>query len=449
MALDLERPATALVAWLRVNRPYLQNTAVYLAERLLCIGLSFAVYIALARSYGPDLLGKFSYVQTVMLFAVPFLASGSEGIIVRDLVRQPKDTQEILGSSLLVLTATGLIACLLPLAALLVLNGNEPLLVTMALFTALGYVPSGFLVSELLLKKQQRATTILYARVGSAGVGAAIKLYLIYHGYPIQAVVLTTALEAITLTGLLVLATMRDYPPWHWRYSPTIARHIFRQSFPMMISLGAVMLFFRTNHLMLAYLDDFAAVGQYAVAFQTSQLFLVIPHVAFGAIYPKLVEIHGTNPLQYRLAMNRLYLAFTAGGYLIAFACFIAAMPLFHLVFGDRFDVAANVLVVLAIANIFNFSGAVRGRVIDILNRPAYHLWTALAGFVILVTSSWLVIPHYGPVGAAWCITAATAFSSLFSSFFLPQLQHDATAQLRALALTPTPATDEAAKGPT
>ena len=84
--------AIPTLAWARSNSSYFQNTLFYLIERLYAITLSFCVYLALARGYGPEMLGQYSYVQTVMLFAAPFLASGSEGIIVRDLVRQPATT---------------------------------------------------------------------------------------------------------------------------------------------------------------------------------------------------------------------------------------------------------------------------------------------------------------------------------------------------------------------
>jgi PST family polysaccharide transporter len=435
--MTLSESAAQLTDWVRARFHYLRNTIIYTMERVLGIGLGFVVYTALARTYGPDLLGQYSYVQTVMLFAVPFLASGSEGIIVRDLVRQPQQTDTILGSALVVLSVTGLVTSLIPLLALWLLDGNNSALMNMALFTAIGFVPSGFLVSEHLLKKEQRATTILFARAGSALAGAAAKLYLVFSGYPIQAVVLATAAEAFVLTALLLVAIPAAYKPQHWRFSREVAQKIFRQSFPAMVASVTVILFFRTNHLLLAYLSDFAAVGQYALAFQTSQMFLVAPTVAFGAVYPRLVQMHTEDPARYRWTMELLYFLFTAAGYGIAIVCLIGARPLFHLVFGDRFDTAASVLIVLSIGNVFNYSGSVRGRSIDIANRTVYHFWCGLLGIVIVLVSSWFVIPHYGAVGAAWCAALATAVAGVFTSWILPGMRADAVEQTRSLLILP------------
>lgn len=437
MTMPLSGPVSKCADFISARLSYLQNTIIYTLERMLGIGLAFLVYMALAHNYGPDLLGQYSYVQSVMLFAVPFLASGSEGIIIRDLVRHPQQTDTILGSALVVLSATGLVTCLVPLVTLWVLDGNNTALMSMAIFTSIGFVPSGFLVGEHLLKKEQRAFTVLIVRGGSAIAGAAVKLYLIFTGHPIETVVLATAAEAFILTVLLLAAIPVAHRPRQWRYSRQISVQIFRQSLPGMVASVAVLLFFRTNHLLLAYLSDFASVGQYALAFQTSQMFLVVPTVAFGAIYPRLVQLHGENSARYRWALDLLYFVFTAAGYCIALACILGARPLFHLVFGDRFDTAASVLIVLSIANIFNYSGAVRGRAIDIANRPVYHLWCGLLGFVLVFISSWLVIPHYGPVGAAWCAMFAMAISGVLTSWVLPGLREDAVAQLKSLLIIP------------
>ena len=66
-----------LLSALKSRRGYVQMSLLYLIERIIGIALSFAVYVVLARSYGPTILGTYSFVQTVMLFAVPLLAEGS------------------------------------------------------------------------------------------------------------------------------------------------------------------------------------------------------------------------------------------------------------------------------------------------------------------------------------------------------------------------------------
>lgn len=429
--------ATPILVWARTNSFYFQNTLFYLIERLYAITLSFCVYLALARGYGPEMLGQYSYVQTVMLFAAPFLASGSEGIIVRDVVRQPAATSEILGSALVVLSVTGLVTAILPLVYVWFSRGNSEGFMSMALLTALGFVPMGFLVIEHYLKAHQDAAMILLARAGSSTLGAVAKFFFIYHHYPIQYVIGATAVETFLLVAILFWAAGGRVPLPQWRFSRPIAWAIFEQSFPGMIAAVAVTLFFRANHLLLAHFSDFESVGQYALAFQGIQMFLVVPAVAFGAIYPRLVQLHAIDRPKYDRIMRFLYLGFTATGYLLTVLCWLTSGWIFHMFFGERYEVARQVFNVLAVANIFNFSWQVRSRAIDLTNQTRFHAWVGLIGLAVVTASSLFAIPRFGPVGAAWCVTLATAVAGVLTTAFLPGLRSDAIAQAKAFLLIP------------
>jgi O-antigen/teichoic acid export membrane protein len=429
---------TVLIHPLKSKQAYLRITLLYLSERMFGVLISFIVYTTIARTYGPSLLGTYSYVQSVMYFAVPFLAVGAADIVIRELVRAPRPKAEIMGTAFAVLSACGLIATAVPLCALWLLNGDDKDLVAMAAFTAAGFVPFGLQVIESEFKSEQEAAPIFLARVGSASLGAAAKLALVYFRFPIKYIVLATAIEACILMAALVFFYSRQRSIRSWKFNVAYAATFFRQSLPNMIATVSIMAMFRMNHILLVYLLGYEAVGQYAVAFQTNQLFLVLPQVSFGAIYPRLVYLHAADPPRYQLVMNACYYCFTLLAYAIVAFCFFFSTPLFHIVFGPRYDIASNIFVILAVSNIFSYLETVRGRAIDISNCTHYHIWCAVVGIVIVISSGWLFIPTYGPVGAAWSIVLATFVAAIVTSFFLPAVKGDAWVQVKALFLIPS-----------
>src|ERR1700733_1068125 len=97
-----------VIEMIRARFDHIKLTGFYLAERVYGIGLSFITYAIFVRSYGPALIGSYSYALTVMQFAVPFLAVGSEGVIIREIVRRSRPLGEIMGSSFFVLSGVGL-----------------------------------------------------------------------------------------------------------------------------------------------------------------------------------------------------------------------------------------------------------------------------------------------------------------------------------------------------
>lgn len=422
---------------LRSKNSYLRTTLIYLLERMLWVALSFAVYTALARTYGPALMGSYSYVQTIMQ-VVPFLLMGTEGVIIREYVRAGPQKGELMGSAFLILSTTSLVATLAPVGAIWLLQRDQALLVHMAAFSAIGFLPTGLLVTELALKAERDAAPILAARLSSSLLGASTKLCLIYLHVSIEWVALATSLESLVLMLLLLCFYQRKRSVLTWRFGKSRARFIFKQCYPAMLASVAVMLFFRSNQLLLVYLAGYEAVGQYAIAFQTSQLFLVLPTVFFGAIYPRLVYLHAHDAARYRAVLNMCYYGFAVTGYLILLSCLIFGHALFEKVFGTRYELASRIIVIFAIANLFSFSGAVRGRAIDIANSTHYHAWIAVLGLAIVVPASWLSIPTYGALGAAISVVGALFVFEIGTSFFLPAVRKDAIVQIKALLLIPS-----------
>lgn len=419
-------------------RGHIQVTGIYLAERVFSITLSFITYMAFARAYGPTLVGTYSYAQTVMQFALPFLAAGSEAIVIRELVRRTRPHAEVMGSAFAVLSAVGLVATLVPLAFIAMLHQDDNLVWTLSLLIALGFIPNGFLVAEQALKAEVKAIPLVAARALSTTLSASARLFVILRGYPIEFVAAITAAEAFVLSGLLLYAYRRaGHSIWSWRYNASYSIFLLKQSLPAMAASVVVMLFFRANHILLVFMSGFETVGQYAVAFQVMQLFLVFPDVVFRAIYPRLVHVHATDPARYERMLNFCYFGFACLGYLIIAFNFLFAESLFRLAFGTRYDLAGHLIVILSVANLFDYQGAVRAQFINISNATHYHFINAAIGLVALLSLSLLLIPPYGAVGASWSIVIAFFISGVLSSLVIPATRSTGVAQIRALLLLP------------
>ena len=87
----------------RARKKVIGSTLILLFDRVLGAILNIVVLAALVKSYGPADFGKWSYVQTAVQMAAPFLALGAEPILMRELVRKPLERTEILGSAALML----------------------------------------------------------------------------------------------------------------------------------------------------------------------------------------------------------------------------------------------------------------------------------------------------------------------------------------------------------
>jgi O-antigen/teichoic acid export membrane protein len=431
--------AEAIRKILSARAEHLKVTSLYLGERIYAIGLGFITYTIFARSYGPALLGSYSYALTVMQFAIPFLAVGSEGVVIREIVRRSRPLAEVMGSACLLLSGVGLAVTLIPLAFIAITQRHDTTVFSVASLIALGFIPNGILVAEQALKAELRAIPVVAVRMATATASAAAKLFVALHQYPIEFFAAVTAAEAFVLSGLLLYAYQREgHSIRAWRLNLDYARFLLSQSAPIMISSVVVMLFFRANHVLLFYAAGAETVGQYAVAFQVMQLFLVFPEVFFRAAYPRLVSLHAKDPARYVSIINACYFWFSCLGYAIVVFNFMFAPLIFGLVFGPRFALASKLIIILSVANLFDYFGAVRAQFINIYNATNYHLANATIGLLVLLLFDWLLVPTYGAIGASWSITIAFFVSAILTSFIFSGTRFTGWVQLKALIFIPS-----------
>jgi len=176
----------------------------------------------------------------------------------------------------------------------------------------------------------------------------------------------------------------------------------------------------------------FDQLGYYAVAFQIFTLLNFLPSSALAVAYPRLVKLHQVDPRRYLEILRKIYVAVTLGGMLIFVGIWLWVTPAIGFVFGAQSTPAGPVAVMMALANVFTFSGTVRYQVIYIEHKPVYHVYNTLLGFVVLIPLNLLFIPKYGAVGAAAGVACACFAANVVSSWVFAPLRATGIDQMLA-----------------
>ena len=78
---------------------YFNNTLSLFFEKALRLIVGFFVIIWLTRYLGPERFGLLSYAQTYVSIAVSVAALGLDSIVTREIVKNPRDKDAILGTA--------------------------------------------------------------------------------------------------------------------------------------------------------------------------------------------------------------------------------------------------------------------------------------------------------------------------------------------------------------
>ena len=415
---------------------YFRAMSIYAVERFTYLVVNFFVFPIVARAYGAEVLGRYSLAQTIVTLVTPFLAAGAEAIVIRDLVRRHGDRGPVAGSAAVMLALFTIPAVAAPIVYASAVFADDPVMVDLVWWMAIAFVPTPVYVIDFLWKAEVRPAYAILPRLLIMPLALAAKAVAALSGLSIVAIGAITAAEAwisAVLVAIVYLAARR--PEERWGVDRAALRMLFVQTFPAMVSWLVGFVFFRITHLMVAWLSGYREVGLYSVAFQLIQIPSVLPTIVLATCYPRLVALKDEQPARYREYLDKLLSFFSLAGWVLLAVILLLGDWGVARLFGPGFAGSGSVLLLLSAATLINFSGAVRGQVIFIANRPNLHVVNALIGLAVMVPANLLLIPGYGAAGGAAAVAIASFAASMLTSFLFPETGWVGRLQFRRLFL--------------
>ena len=397
--------------------------------------LNIAVLGVVARHLGVEEFGRLNYAASLVAIFATLASLGIEGIVVRELVRQPEHWRTLLGTAAVLRLGGGMAALLCAgLTAFVHRDGHE--LAGLAILVAVGFVPQALEVTDLWFQKeiQSRHTTV--ARGVAALLGAGVKLALVQTHAPVTWFAAALGLD-LALAALAFAWTYqrRGGHIEAWRFCPALARQILRECAPLLGTGLLVAVFLRVEQVMVRELLGDSAAGVYFVAARLAEQWLVLPALLVTSVYPLLVGGQVSDQANHAGRMQQLFDALTLLGLLIALGVAAFGPWLVPLVFGEKYRAAVPVLLVLAWTAPVIFSGSARAPWFLLENLTVYHVPSVLIGIAVNVALGLWALPRFGPVGAAASAVVGFTCSGFVTSWLFPPLRECARLQTRAFLL--------------
>lgn len=392
---------------------YFTNTSWMMAEKITRMAVVLFIGILVARYLGPSKFGLLSYaISFVGLFSV-LATLGLEGIVVRNLVQNIKEKERLLGTAFILKLVGGVM--LFGVVSITVqLTSSDAYTKMLVLITAGGMIFESFKVIDFYFQSQVLGRLSSIAGFWSLFVSALTKLALILFRASLIwfafAVVLETAILGLVLVFLYL--KQRNRISW-WRFEWSIAKELLLDSWPLILSGLAVMLYMRIDQVMIKEVLDSEAVGNYAIAVRLSEACYFIPIVVTSSLFPAILEIKKKSQTRYYDKMQNLYDLMIWMAILIAIPTTFLADWIVTILFGTVYAKAGIVLAIHIWTGIFVFIGVASGKWLLAENLQIFTFYRTAIGAIVNVILNLFFIPMFGIKGAAW----ATLFSQAIASY--------------------------------
>ena len=385
-------------------------------DKILRMGIGFFLGVWIARYLGPEQFGLFNYANAYVALFGAIATCGLNGIVVKDLVILPKNANVTLGTAFVLQFISGLVALLLIVGSIAWIRPDDDLCKAMVAIFGVSLVFQSSVVIKYWFESQVQSRYAVWVENGLFLVVALIKIGMIHIQAPLIAFVWVVLFEAILVAiGLFFLYIWKTEGLKYWSVSLKRAKSLLSDSWPLVLSSISIMIYMRIDQIMLGEIVGAEAVGIYSAALRISEVWYIIPIIIVASIFPMIIKSKKNNEALYKNRIQNLLNFMTTLAVVIAVSVTLIANLLIVTLYGKQYDNAAQILIIHIWACPFIFAGVVGSSWYLVENLQRLIFYRTATGAILNIILNFILIPIYGPSGAAF----ATVISQVLASYIL------------------------------
>ena len=403
------------------KRKILTNVAWATMGKVVNMAGALFVGILVARYLGPEQYGLMNYVISfVMLFTV-VSSFGLDNIEIRELAKKPEERHAILGTCFGLRWAFSLLAFLLIVVTLIV-RQTDAFTTTMILVYSSTLFLQNFNVIRNYFFSIVKNEYVVKTEVFRTLIGAAIKIFLLMMKAPLALFIIATAFDALLIASGYSIAYRRIVGKIsQWHFDRQRVAFLVKESFPLVLSGAAVIIYQRIDQVMIGDMIDSESVGYFATAGKFLDIILFVPMVLTQTIAPLLVSQREVMPKEEFMKKKIQFVGMVVWCSILLSLLFSLCSRLFILMtFGMEYMAAVPVLKIMSWKTVGMALSFSAGQIIIMEGIQKYAVIRNLMGCVACVGLNLIALPRYGIIGSAWVTIITTSITGFFGNLLIP-----------------------------
>ena len=412
-----------------------QNVIWVVMGKIINLASGLFVGILVARYLGPEQYGLMSYVISYVILFQTLSIFGLDSIEIREEARGQTPYQTIIGTAFGLKVIFGLVFMALVILTSWQMDADAFTTLLVAVYSLTIILNSFSVIRNYFIAIVQNEY-VVKVEMSSTVVGIGIKILLLLLNAP-----LLFFLMAFTLDGFLIssgywivyhskIGRVRD-----WKFDMSYARFLLKESFPLLLTNVAVIIYQRIDQVMIGQMIDKESVGYFSVASRFTEILIYIPMMLAQTITPILVRIRERCEQEYIQKSQKFMNLSIWLSLLVAAIVSILSYWIILYTFGKAYLPAVAVLQVMAFkaagVALSNTAGAML--VTEGLQR--YAIFRDGLGCVVCVVFNYLLLPRYGIIAAAFVSIISNVAAGYLADAMIPTYRHLFLRQTKALTI--------------
>ncbi len=397
-------------------RNILGNTSWLMVDRMVRMGLGVLVGVWIARYLGPSQYGNLSFALSFVALFGTLTTLGLESIVARNIIREGSEAPQILGTAFALRICGSILAPFITVTVIRLIQPNDGTTIALVSLLSIGLVFQAFDTIDSYFQAKVQSRLTVWAKNSAFLSMAGIRILLIHLRAPLWSFAVAQVAElALGAVGMLVAYRWSGGRLSMWRVQKWRAFQLLKQSWPVMLSGMAIMIYMRIDMVMLKLMQGDGAVGIYATATRISEVWYFIPTAIVSSVSPAIIRAKD-NPGVYYGRIGKLFSLMSLLAVVIGSGIALGSHWIIHTLYSDEFSAAAPVLAVHVWASVFVFLGVAQGPWDVSENLLKLGFYRTLAGAVTNILLNLIWIPKFSAMGAAVATVVSYAIAGVFAN---------------------------------
>lgn len=391
--------------------PTISNAIWLSSSRVLADVLSFLLFVAVSRVFGPAGTGDYSFAFAIGSLVSLAATSGFEEFGIRDYACASEQGRPRIWTDIVTTLSVQVGLALCGFLVYLAFSGGE-LGRTLIVLELTAFQMAGALARSMFIPamaaQEMMAPALLELGGRVLAILSALALLLLPHPVPLPLALLPFPIASAVLLVLAYRNSVNHGAVWRFDLRWSVLRGTWVRTAHFAGSETLNQFYARTDLLMIAYFLGQEQVGLYATDIKFVEVGIVPLTLLGTAVYPLLSTLAGGPRATYSLAARDLCRMQLALSGWLAVAIVLLIPLLIVPLFGERFAPAIGLLPWFGLLALAKGGEVALYRLLYSVHRQAVYFRSLAVGVTVIAILNILLVPRLGVLGAVQAAVLST-----------------------------------------